>query len=216
MSGSTAIWLHMFIPIVAAFPFIPVFCDERSGGGIRNTVIRMGKRRYNLSKFAAAFVSGGLGVTLGYALFGIVIAAVFPPLSSYNADMGLYNQIYFPNGIVMGIISRLFGMFLFGAFFALIAFTLSAFVRNKYLVMCFPFMLKYIYDQIISKISIEAVQSGNYEFAEKIGLFNTYSLLYYNMQGDNTAMLLFGYAFLAVMFFAVFSIFMNRRLDLGA
>jgi hypothetical protein len=77
-------------------------------------------------------------------------------------------------------------------------------------------MLKYIYDQIISKISIEAVQSGNYEFAEKIGLFNTYSLLYYNMQGDNTAMLLFGYAFLAVMFFAVFSIFMNRRLDLGA
>ena len=45
MSG----YMAMFLPIIAAFPFMTAFCAERNGGSMRFTITRTGGLRYYLA-----------------------------------------------------------------------------------------------------------------------------------------------------------------------
>lgn len=226
MSGGGS-WLSMFIPIVAAFPFIPVFCDERSSGNMRFAVARVGRTRYNFSKFCASFVSAGLAVMLGYALFGIVISFIFPPLASYPQNQiemflqsfkdsqsfvfsGLYNSI--GNGAI--VLAQLMQMFLFGAVASLFAFALSSFVKNKYLIMCIPFALKYIYDQSLKKLWLDTLHNSTLHKA--VDIFQTINLTNLFSQRDTFLWILALNAGFALVCFFFFAFFMNRRLDYGA
>lgn len=47
MSG----YMAMFLPIIAAFPFMTAFCAERNGGSMRFNITRTGSLRYYLSEF---------------------------------------------------------------------------------------------------------------------------------------------------------------------
>ena len=80
MSG----YMAMFLPIIAAFPFMTAFCAERNGGSMRFTITRTGGLRYYLSKFCSAFLCGGSAVLFGYIIFGVIVRMIFPSLSQYE------------------------------------------------------------------------------------------------------------------------------------
>lgn len=80
MSG----YMAMFLPIIAAFPFMTAFCAERNGGSMRFTITRTGGLRYYLSKFCSAFLCGGSAVLFGYIIFGVIVRIIFPSLSQYE------------------------------------------------------------------------------------------------------------------------------------
>jgi hypothetical protein len=50
-SGS---WLSLFIPLISAFAFIPLVCDEYEAKSVRLEIFRSSKMCYNLSKFITA------------------------------------------------------------------------------------------------------------------------------------------------------------------
>lgn len=202
-SGS---WLSMFIPMVAAFPFVSLFCDEKSGGAIRISIVRQGRRRYNLSKYISGIVSGGCAVALGYIIYGVIVYVMFPSLSQYNCT-----DIFTKYGISVVIIGKIFSMFLYGILSSIMALLFSSFIRNKYLILCIPFMLKYIYDQSIVKvISKQTVPS------KKLTLMQTDII---NQITEMPKFFLWYSSFilvLVIMCFVIYSFSMNRRLDLGA
>ena len=158
--NSASSYLTLFIPIVAAFPFITAFCTERNSGNLRLTLFRSGRARYCVSKFLTCAASGGLAVMFGYLLYGAVIFPLFPlqlPTVGYAAAGATISAA----GMVTGILRNALGMFLYGAASSLPAFLFSAFIKNRYIIICLPFMLIYAAQSAVSKI-ITGALSGNY------------------------------------------------------
>lgn len=223
-------WLSMFIPIIAAFSFIPLFCDQRESKSIRYSAFRVNKFSYNSGNFITAFISGGLAVMIGYALFGIAIYFMFPSLGEYSSGMqtefvemlklqneGLSNA-YSKVGMPVLVIAQLIEMFLYGAFSAILAFLLASIIRNKYLVLCIPFFLKYMLNQTVTKLysqifdNIENPKEILGDIATIINPDAMNSIFNQNEYIFRIILLnaiLFGLAFLS------YNIVMNRRLDCG-
>ena len=128
-------YITIFLPVLSAIPFVTVFCAERLSGNMRFTITRINSTLYIISKFISALVSGALSVMLGFVLYSIVICSVF----GYN-------------GTISEMIKMYIGMAFYGMVSILPAFLLSAFIRNKYMICCFPFILMHFYYTIISKI----------------------------------------------------------------
>ena len=224
-------YFFMFAPIISALPFISIYLTERNSGYIRMTIARTGKFRYYFSKLVTAFIGGGLGIVIGVVIFGLMAAILFPSLSHFSAEDIEYGMHMYTNG--MSIISnaflsigspaivvlRLISVFLFGGMSAMTAYALSSFIRNKYLVLCIPFLIVYIHDSIKGKIVISSFHSGDGEIGtlgKLLSYSTTSNLLYiFHPFDDVLYTIIFSLAAL-VTALILFTVFMNRRVDLGA
>lgn len=157
-------WFTMFIPIISAFPFIPLVCDESESNSIRNVIFRLTRFSYSLSKFIVACLSGGLAVTLGYLVYIGFSFAVFPDINTYSLEL---REIYleslsyaYPNiykyGTSSTLIIKCTEIFIYGAFNAIPSILLTAISKNKYIIMCIPFFLKYFLTQTSAKLLAQA------------------------------------------------------------
>ena len=223
-------YFFMFAPIIAALPFISIYLTERNSGYIRMTIARTGKFRYYFSKLVTAFIGGGLGIIIGLAIFGIATVILFPSLSEFSAEdieygMYMYNSgnsiisnAYLSFGAPAIAVLELISVFLFSGMSAMMAYILSSFIRNKYLVLCIPFLIVYIHNSIESKLFISSIHDG-----AQVGILGkllSYSrasnLLYIFYPFDDILYtILFSLAVL-VTALILFTVFMNRRVDLGA
>lgn len=166
--SGTGGWLSMFIPIISAFAFIPIVCDEYEAKSVRFEVFRTSRLTYHTSRFVSACLSGGLAVVLGYGIFSALAYAFFPNISEFSpSDKEMFlemTEFIYPEirkGIVVPVLSILMHIFMYGALCAVPAIALTAVIRNKYLVLCIPFFIKYAVGQTMIKIMNEA--SSDYE-----------------------------------------------------
>lgn len=214
LQAGVAGYFVMFIPIIAAFPFIPNFCAERNSGLMRFTIQRTGKLRYYCVKFLSAVLGGGLSVLLGYILFAVLMLILFPDIRTYNLskeELSALTDFY--------IAKRLFliglGIFLYGAVSAIPAFLTSSFVKNRYIITCVPFMITYLYSTSLTRLIYEGMEKGKQTL---IDLGNTLkpeqiTTLYYGDSISRNAIYV-NMAFVAVSFF-IFVRIMNGRSDMG-
>ena len=206
-------FFQMFLPIIAAFPFIPNFCEERNSGLIRFMITRTGKKKYYLGKFCTALLGGGLAVTLGYLLYGMVVFSYFP---SYIALTG--EEV---GQVLPMIIDSVLGIFLYGMVSVMPAFLMSTVLKNRYLVTCIPFSLLYLYGRWVSKIQTTGWIRGDQFLINLSYILSPCSItqLQYLKIEDNwnqnlIAVLLFQGGFV-VIGFLLFCFLMNRRWDSG-
>lgn len=157
-------WLTMFIPIISAFAFIPLVCDRCESKFVRFSVFRSSKFSHRTAEFLSACISGGLAVMLGYSLYTGLVYVLFPNIDEYSTDLqtmlGEELSYIYPeaskrgHAYLLGIKSL--EIFLYGAVSAVPAVMLTCLMRNKYLVMCIPFFLKYVVTQTSTKLSARA------------------------------------------------------------
>lgn len=212
-------YVAMFIPIIVAFPFMVSFCAERNNGLMRFTISRTGKLRYYLSKFFASFISGGLAVLIGIALFGLIVWILFPSYKSYDLDPEM-TEMLLPDGMLSTVSRHLLSAFLYGAFSTLPAFFISSFCKNPYIITCLPFMLTYVWTTGINKITAKAMENMDFEIFDKVDPFRPDSvkrlayLHFDNIQPLMRNTLIFNLVYLFVLL-AGFIIIMNLRTDKG-
>ena len=212
-------YISMFIPIIVAFPFMVSFCAERNNGLMRFTISRSGKIRYYLSKFSASFLSGGLAVMIGLALFGAVVWIAFPSLVSYQLDPETIGWAV-PDGTLVTVLRCLLAAFVYGAFSTLPAFFLSSFCKNPYIITCLPFMLVYVWNTAINKIMMKAFETGDFEIYDKLSPFTPDSprqlafIKFSEISPAQTKMLVFNGGYLLVLLIG-FIVVMNLRTDKG-
>lgn len=156
LSGYSA----MFLPILASFPFVFSQSAERNSGNIRFSVFRAKRLRYYFSKFICGVISGGICVMLGVALFGIFSFFAFPGLGCYPS---LPPEYFAPDGISAEIARKLLSSFVYGCASTFPAFFLSAFCRNRYLILCVPFLTRYMQDTAVRKITANAYDDKVYQ-----------------------------------------------------
>ena len=226
VSGSGS-WLSMFIPIIAAFAFVPLLCDERESGAIRCCALRTTKRSLYAGSFLSALLSGGLAVLLGFLLFFVIVFFMFPDIRSYepalqeffasglSENYPLFSQLGYPYLFALKFLE----MFIYGALSAIPAFVLTGFIRNKYLIICIPFFLKYIVTQTYQSFWLTVASDfGASDHDERLEILEYANIDAVNSlfsYGNNTwkHAIIFGVLLLAA--YILYILAMNRRVDSG-
>lgn len=219
-------WLILFIPIIAAFPFVPQICDEYESKSIRFEIFRMNRFSFYISKFLTGCLCGGFAVMLGFVIFVIAIHILFPFIDSYSPELQLEyiemlasNNIHISNGkYYIEVLKRIGEMFLYGMLWTAPAMALMGVIRNKYLVMCTPFFLKYALNQTCEKVRWSAIENSdavNSDFLHVNNIINPDALADLSSYGNDIwKVLLFNAVFLMFLFI-VYLIMLYRRTDCG-
>lgn len=213
-------WLSLFIPIVAAFPFIPLICDEYEAKSVRFEIFRSNKLVYHISRFVSGCLCGGLAVMIGFALFSLIAYLLFPSLNDYSLNereffLSMMSDSFpeLKDGIVLPLL-RLFGsMFLYGTLWAVPAITLTSLIRNKYLVLCIPFFLKYAVGQTCFKIQSQSF--SDVQLMRLIRIVYPNGLAYLPQSGEIKIDILIYNGILVILAFSAYLIIQARRTDSG-
>ncbi|MGN1276111.1 MAG: hypothetical protein ACI4UK_03875 [Floccifex sp.] len=219
-------WFPMFIPIVAAFPIIPLICDEKNSRFRRITVFRTTKFSFNTGSFLSAMISGGLAVLLGFLLFTAAIYIMFPSIKDFDILMRRSFEWWIPEtypyftklGYPYLTALKFCEVFLFGSFSAVPAFILTSIMKNKYLIICIPFFVKYMITQTYSKLYMsvyEDIENPNEQLASILEITNLDAIKNIFSYGEEKWKNLLFYAILLIIAYIFYCITMNRRLDYG-
>ena len=199
--AGTGSWFKLFVPILAALPFVALYRDEVSTGYRRFRIASMGKFRYCITKFITCFLGGALTVSVGTALYGVCVAILFPSLNAYNPeDIQMFLEML--DGTIPELIGQqMLSTFLYGGFWSIVSFALLGFVQNKYLIVGIPFMLKYIWGELCLKIEEQGVGP------------DSLILLFY--EKETMGMTLVVYGVLSILCCLLFWMVTVRKEDLG-
>lgn len=219
-------WLSMFIPIISAFAFIPLVCDEYEAKSVRYEVFRSSKLCYHGSRFITACLCGGLAVMLGFGLFTLTEYALFPNISEYEASLKMqYEEVLsyqspdiIQNGYIIIIIKKLGDMFFYGVVCVAPVMMLTSIIRNKYLVMCIPFFLKYVINQTCIKLQSQAIsdiENTDTKLLKISSIVNPDALSYLSEYGDDRKIVLIYSGIIVIAAAAFYLIICARRLDSG-
>lgn len=207
LSGYSA----MFLPILASFPFVFSQSAERNSGNIRFSIFRAKRMKYYFSKFLCAVLCGGICVLLGVLLFGIFSFFAFPGLACYP-DLPL--EFYAPDGIFAEIAKKLFSTFLYGCVNTIPAFFLSSFCRNRYIILCVPFLMRFMLDTAINKIIVNARDDKIFQTVFPFVPYAPSQIPYLEAGSMLYSTIAVAVVFAALMLFG-YIIIMERRTDKG-
>lgn len=197
LHASVSPYLTLFIPVLSSLPFVTGFCAERLGGNIRFVITRSGKYKYCISKFISAVLSGGTAVMAGFILYSAVICFAFS-----NEEPS-----------VLELIKMYVGMGIYGMISVLPAFFLSAFIRNKYMICCFPFILMHFYYTTVSKVQDFFNARDRWDIVIK--MYFLYPSNIKEVLFDFNSGIVIYHVALVIAALAGFTVIMNRRLDYG-
>lgn len=154
-------WLIVFAPMLLTVGYMISLSGERQNGQIRFALMRSGKLRYCISKVCGGALAGGIIFLIGYAVFGLLMMIRFPLLSTLPVE----EQEFYLMGssLATEVVKYLIGAFLYGMTGSLFGIGVAIVFRDKYMLICLPFMINYIYQQVLSKLSLECWASENYE-----------------------------------------------------
>lgn len=136
----------MLIPILAALPSVIPVCLQRQGGSLRFLLHRTGIGGYCLSALLAASITSGLVLALGTLFYGLFLLPFFPFLDPWGERTAI--------NILISLGRKLVGMFLLGSSSVLPAYLLEFFTTNLYLVLCIPFLLRYLTAYTVSWLGV--------------------------------------------------------------
>lgn len=219
-------WLSLFIPIVASFPFVPLICDEYEAKALRFEVFRSSKVCYRVSSFITACVSGGLAIMFGFGLFTAIECLLFPDISEYESGMQeMYREMLmhrFPDlsesGFALVVVQKLATMFMYGAVCCAPVMMFTIIVRNKYLVMCIPFFIKYALNQTCIKLQTQATADYNnmdMDLLHSVGIVNPDALARLSEYGEDKKDVLIYSGIIIAISFVVYLIVSLRKVDSG-
>lgn len=220
-------WMQLFIPIISAFAFVPLKCDEHEAKVVRYEVFRSSRLKFHLSEIIAGCVSGGIAVTAGYGIYATVVYQLFPDIGDYQADQAeMYREsvssyIDFSTGYFGATMIKLGGVFLYGVTISAVVIMLSGLIRNKYLVLCIPFFIKYAMNQTCQKVSSQMYEEAangetpDQRLSEMISVIYPDALSQLNEYCSLKKYVLLYSAVLVAMSFILYLGFTMRRVDSG-
>lgn len=122
-------YLWMFASIIVNFPCLINQKTERF------LIFRTGKNRYIFGKYFSNLILSGFMMTISYFIFLIICMIL--------VKENLFDIYAF---------KKLVSVFLWGMYMAIPGLILSEYIRNKYLILCIPFVINYFMCTFITKI----------------------------------------------------------------
>ena len=195
-------WLVVFAPMLLSMGYILLISEERRNGQIRFHILRSGNWKYCISKLCSGALAGGIVFLIGYALFGLLMLVRFPSIRTFSAEE--QEILLMGSSISVVIIKILIGAFLYGMFGSVFGIGVAIVFRDKYMLVCLPFMINYIYQQILTKMATDAMAAEAYERLTWIETFQPENIMNISLGWNwflSVILMLAIYAVLSVIFY---------------
>ncbi len=203
-------WFYEFLPAFVIIGYMFVLSSEREKGGFRFLIMRESIHTYCVSKMLALMLTGGVIVLSAAALY---IAIVFFTISSTPEPFVLQAFLgSFGVGSVKAMIIKwLLSMFLLGCFSVIPGCLAGIFFNDRYMMICLPVLIQYVYDQLLQKLEFNMLEKENtsgYRNLRKIRLSN---LLRAEDRKSLIFTVLFGFMLLVFCFLAFYFVVKEQR-----
>ena len=195
-------WLVVFAPMLLSMGYILLISEERRNGQIRFHILRSGNWKYCISKLCSGAFVGGIVFLIGYSLFGLLMLVRFPSIRTFSAEE--QEILLMGSSISVVIIKKLIGAFLYGMFGSVFGIGVAIVFRDKYMLVCLPFMINYIYQQILTKMATDAMAAEAYERLTWIETFRPENIMNISLGWNwflSVILMLAIYAVLSVIFY---------------
>ncbi|MCH5280291.1 MAG: hypothetical protein J1E61_02390 [Lachnospiraceae bacterium] len=154
-------WTQLLLPFLLSIGYLYDISNEKLTGMHRLILVRENNLGYCISKTISAMLSGGIIMFVGYAIFGAIIFIKFPSIQEYPVDyLNMYMESFYGFQEFFGGLKRCIGIFLYGMCINIFAYFVSIIFVDKYILLCLPIMMKYIWGQTILKIEMNAINTG--------------------------------------------------------
>lgn len=85
----------------------------------------------------------------------------FPSFSTFPLeDQSFYREMYFGNQIGIYVLKQLTGVFFYGMFASVYGIGATILFRDQYMLLCLPFLLNYMYRQLLTKLLTIAISNS--------------------------------------------------------
>ncbi|PLR78602.1 hypothetical protein CU633_05075 [Bacillus sp. V3-13] len=197
--GDTYLIYSLTFPLLASLAYSDAYAEDFNTGLIKNILTKVEKRKYLLIRYTVNFCIGGF-------------VAVFPLIINFLGEMAAYplieNNYYFGMPLVVEgsfwpelfyqhpfiyVILRLFVIFMFGGMLASVGLAFSTVVKNRYIVLIFPFLIVLGLDVFASTVGTAPLTMlflGNYQATWELPVYLLIGILgsfiwYYASGGKN-------------------------------
>lgn len=187
----------LFMPILTSLPFVFSNCMEYRTGIVRHKLVRTKYIWSLISNCSSALISAGLVAFTGYFLFGIFTFCLFPKEVSGMVFETSYH-------VVLALVCTFF----YGMVTSVPALFLVSFIKNEYVVVTIPFILFYIENVLVKKMSLEG-----YETIGKYAV-DVLPLLYRFGEQKIVSILLF-HIISSLLVCVIYIVWQKRRFDYG-
>lgn len=230
VSRSTHIWTAVFLPMLAAIPYLLLFASEMKGN-YRLKIARIGSfnRYWNKVFFKSGLLGAGC-VTAGYTVFSIVVFAYFPHMSEYPTEAPIGASVYEMMAVrypLDGVLTNLFGntesellywipwavnIFAYSFLVAVLCLLLYILIMNRYKAIGMPMIVFYLAQQYSTRKVYETFNS-RYNIVSPMMLFMNaeYTFSAFNINGFGY--LIFFVLAAAIMYVAGRALFRKRVMN---
>lgn len=205
-AGAGGGMFRCFASLCISLPFVMRVSAERTSGYIRFANYHAGTGKYVLVKGFAGLLCGGFLAAAGFLCYAAI-------LLSGVSIRGL-NSLSDGVGTVVVCLRLVLGMFFYGAFSIGWIYPFAGWVKDKYVLLCIPFLCRYLYLQVLFQISLRMVEMQEIAGLERISKMYPDSIIFSSGQNmDWPGLGLRGLLVLAAA--ALWLLMMKRRRDLG-
>lgn len=190
-------WTQLLLPFLLSVGYLYNVSGEKQSGFNRMLLVRETNIKYCVSKLMAVILSGGIILLAGYLLFGILVYMRFPSIYDYSVDkLKLYMEMNPGFHEPAFCFIRCLRIFLYGMFINVFAYLVSIFFRDKYILICLPIMLKYIWGQGVMKLEIDAMNRESNAVLNLCSGLRIESILNYSVSSWRITLLLISLIYL--------------------
>lgn len=135
-------WMYTLMPIVASLPSVSFIYEELKSRFYRETEFRKGRNRYVYSRFLYSAVSGAVTVTVGLAVYALVVCCIFP-VNPVGIEIIGYTEISIWE-LVLYLSSRILYVAVYGMAMSVLASFLVYVYPNLYVDLSLLFIAAYM------------------------------------------------------------------------
>lgn len=203
VNSFTGIWFMTFLPALLVIPFVISMIEEKEKGNLTFLMIRENDSVYCLSKLLSLMIYGGLVCGSAFSIFLVFVL----PLKKYCYITPEIEKMFlaYKNAeqLYAYVIIDLFLIVLLGMFSVLPGYFAGIFFKDKHMLICIPVLIRYAISQTFTLLLVNKSIAKDYAKYEKIKKYDIENLLYY----PGSVKWLFTLAFMSVLCFAVFVLF---------
>lgn len=169
------------LPLLCVLPYAVNYVSEWNHNVVRYAVVRSNQTRYALSKAVTTAISGGLALALGLTLFLVLLALRFPLADSVTPGFSItpgggYRSLLDGQQYIFYYLFHVIQLFFWGAFWAMVALLLSAYIPNLTVTVCGPFIFFYFLRVLFTALhipgylNVTSLYQGAFRLTESAGL----------------------------------------------
>ncbi|MBB2481715.1 hypothetical protein H5P36_16150 [Bacillus sp. APMAM] len=162
-TGNTYHIYSLIFPLLATLAYSDAYAEDFNSGFIKNILTKVNKNKYLRVRFIVNFLVGGSVSTFPLIVNFLGEMTAFPLIEN-NQYFGMpiviedsfWPQLFYSHPFLY-VMLRMLIIFLFGGMLASLGLAFSTIIKNRYIVLIFPFLIVLIIDILLTSLRMNSL-----------------------------------------------------------